>query len=146
MDGSGPRGGYASIAFPQWLSRLFSPAAKRRHSSRKAKKPSDAVLRCAAGLTAAGQSLPGPRTAIEAAIGAARQQTKTSMAIIGTFTAADNCYTGSVRTLTLNVKVKFVATEKDNDKAPDFRIFSGATECGAVWKSRHPRGDRPGRL
>jgi uncharacterized protein (DUF736 family) len=142
MDRSGPRGGYASIAFPQWLSRLFSPAAKRRHSSRKAKKPSDAVLRCAAGLTAAGQSLPGPRTAIEAAIGAARQQTKTSMAIIGTFTAADNCYTGSVRTLTLNVKVKFVATEKDNDKAPDFRIFSGATECGAVWKKTVRDSDR----
>ena len=30
----------ASIAFPQQLLRLFSPAAKRRHSSRKTKKPS----------------------------------------------------------------------------------------------------------
>jgi uncharacterized protein (DUF736 family) len=138
----GPRDGCASIAFPQRLGRLFSPAAKRRHSARKAKKPSDAVLRCAAGLTAAGQSLPGPRTAIEAAIGAARQQTETSMAIIGTFTAADNGYTGSVKTLTLNVKVKFVATEKDNDKAPDFRIFSGVTECGAVWKKTVRDSDR----
>ena len=40
------------------------------------------------------------------------------MATIGTFTAADNGYTGSVKTLTLNVKAKFVATEKENDKAP----------------------------
>ena len=46
------------------------------------------------------------------------------MATIGTFTAADNGYTGSVKTLTLNVKAKFVATEKENDKAPDFRILS----------------------
>ena len=56
------------------------------------------------------------------------------MATIGTFTAADNGYAGSVKTLTLNVKAKFVATEKDNDKAPDYRIFAGATEFGAAWK------------
>ena len=56
------------------------------------------------------------------------------MAIIGTFTASDNGYTGSVKTLTLNVKAKFVATEKDNDKAPDYRIFAGSTEFGAAWK------------
>ena len=56
------------------------------------------------------------------------------MATIGTFTAADNGYTGSVKTLTLNVKAKFVATEKENEKAPDYRIFAGATEFGAAWK------------
>jgi uncharacterized protein (DUF736 family) len=66
---------------------------------------------------------------------AARQQRTTAMATIGTFTAADNGYTGSVKTLTLNVKAKFVATEKDNDKAPDFRIFASSTvEFGAAWK------------
>jgi hypothetical protein len=37
MDGSGPKAGFASIAFPQRLRRLFSPAAKRRHSSRDKK-------------------------------------------------------------------------------------------------------------
>jgi hypothetical protein len=46
------------------------------------------------------------------------------MATIGTFTAADNGYTGSVKTLTINVKAKFVATEKENDKAPDYRILA----------------------
>jgi len=59
---------------------------------------------------------------------AARQQRKTTMATIGTFTAADNGYTGSVKTLTLNVKAKFVATEKENDKAPDYRIFAGSND------------------
>ena len=34
------------------------------------------------------------------------------MAIIGTFTVADNGYTGSVRTLTLNVRAKFVAISR----------------------------------
>src|SRR5580700_4997941 len=70
----------------------FFPLPRSGGIPREAKKPSTAVLRCAAGLTAAGRSLPGPRTAIEAAMGAARQQRKTTMATIGTFTAADNGY------------------------------------------------------
>jgi len=65
---------------------------------------------------------------------AARQQTETTMATIGSFTASDNGYTGSVKTLTLNFRAKFVPTEKDNDKAPDYRIIAGAIECGAAWK------------
>ena len=56
------------------------------------------------------------------------------MSTIGTFTASDNGYTGSIKTLTLNVKAKFVASEKDHEKAPDYRIFAGATEFGAAWK------------
>jgi uncharacterized protein (DUF736 family) len=32
------------------------------------------------------------------------------MSTIGTFTASDNGYTGSIKTLTLNVKAKFVAS------------------------------------
>ncbi len=56
------------------------------------------------------------------------------MATIGTFTASDNGYTGAIKTLTLNIKAKLVASEKDNDKAPDYRIFAGATEFGAAWK------------
>jgi uncharacterized protein (DUF736 family) len=126
------RNGYAS----------FFPLPRRGGIPREAKKPSTAVLRCAAGLTAAGRSLPGPRTAIEAAMVAARQQTETTMATIGTFTAADNGYTGSVKTLTLNVKAKFVATDKDNDKAPDYRIIAGATEFGAAWKKTAQNSER----
>ncbi len=50
------------------------------------------------------------------------------MATIGTFTASDNGYNGLIKTLTLNIKVKFAASEKDNDKAPDYRVFAGATD------------------
>ena len=64
------------------------------------------------------------------------------MATIGTFTASNNGFTGSVKTLTLNVKATFVASEKDNDKAPDYRIRSGATEFGAAWKKTARESDR----
>ncbi len=64
------------------------------------------------------------------------------MATIGTFTASDNGYTGSIKTLTLNIKAKFAASEKDNDKAPDYRIFAGATEFGAAWKKTVRDSDR----
>ncbi|MGJ4923679.1 DUF736 domain-containing protein [Bradyrhizobium sp. HKCCYLRH2015] len=64
------------------------------------------------------------------------------MATIGTFTASDNGYTGSIKTLTLNIKAKFVATEKDNDKAPDYRIWAGTIEFGAAWKKTARDSDR----
>jgi uncharacterized protein (DUF736 family) len=58
------------------------------------------------------------------------------MATIGTFTKTeDGSYTGAIKTLTLNVKAaQFRPADKENDKAPDFRIFSGQTEFGAAWK------------
>ena len=61
----------------------------------------------------------------------------TTMATIGTFTKNENGvgFTGAVKTLTLNVKAaQLRANEKTDDKAPDFRIFSGQTEFGAAWK------------
>jgi uncharacterized protein (DUF736 family) len=57
------------------------------------------------------------------------------MAQIGTFTRSDNgSFTGAIRTLNLNVKVSLRPSEKDNDKAPDYRLFAGTIECGAAWK------------
>jgi len=58
------------------------------------------------------------------------------MATIGTFhKSADGSYTGAIKTLTLNVKnATLRPNEKTDDKAPDFRIFAGATEFGAAWK------------
>ena len=56
------------------------------------------------------------------------------MATIGTFTKTENGYTGSVKTLTLNVKAKITPAEGENERGPDFRIFAGATEFGAAWK------------
>ena len=59
------------------------------------------------------------------------------MATIGTFTAQGDGYTGSIKTLTLNVKQAVLRpNEKTDDKAPDFRIFSGQTEFGAAWKRK----------
>ena len=55
------------------------------------------------------------------------------MATIGTFTKSENGFSGQIKTITLNVKAKFVPAEKDNDKAPDYRIFAGQTELGAAW-------------
>ena len=57
------------------------------------------------------------------------------MATIGTFTKTENGFTGTIKTLSLNVKtVKFVPAEGDSERGPDFRIFAGATDFGAAWK------------
>ena len=64
------------------------------------------------------------------------------MATIGTFTASDDGYTGMIKTVTLSIKAKFQASAKDNNKAPDYRIFAGATEFGAAWKKTARDNDR----
>ncbi len=66
------------------------------------------------------------------------------MATIGTFTKNENGagYTGSVKTLTLNVKAKLVPADKENDRAPDFRIFAGSTEFGAAWRKTAKETER----
>ncbi|MES2033709.1 MAG: DUF736 domain-containing protein [Pseudomonadota bacterium] len=59
------------------------------------------------------------------------------MATIGTFTkSADGSYRGSIKTLTLDVKTAVIRPEpaSENEKAPQYRIFSGQTEFGAAWK------------
>lgn len=58
------------------------------------------------------------------------------MATIGTFQKDDHGhFYGAIKTLTLNVKMAQVRkVEKDNDKAPDFRLFADQTEFGAAWK------------
>jgi uncharacterized protein (DUF736 family) len=134
----------ASIAFPQRPRRLFSPAAKRRHSSRKTKKPAFAVLRWRCGLEGCGPIAPRAKDRHRGCDGRGpnNRQTEITMATIGTFTASDNGYTGSIKTLTLNIKAKFAASEKDDDKAPDYRIFAGATEFGAAWKKTARDSDR----
>jgi len=62
------------------------------------------------------------------------------MATIGSFTKTDTGFSGSVKTLTLNVKATFRADDKENDKAPDYRIFAGTTEFGAAWKKTSREG------
>jgi uncharacterized protein (DUF736 family) len=64
------------------------------------------------------------------------------MANIGNFTAQKDSFTGTVRTLTLNVKVKIVPNTKESENAPDYRIVAGTYEIGAAWK-KVSKADRP---
>ena len=72
------------------------------------------------------------------------------MATIGTFTASNNGFTGSVKTLTLNVKATFVATEKENDSVRfrmAARVGAALTEARgdpsaiSSWSTRSVRND-----
>ena len=88
------------------------------------------------GPLAASPAVSVPCHVIEAAIGAARSSRRPLMATIGNFTKSGDRYTGAVRTLTLNVKAQIAPAEKDNDKAPDYRVFAGPL-------SSAPAGKRP---
>lgn len=64
------------------------------------------------------------------------------MAQIGSFTRGENgSLNGTIKTLTLNVKAVIRPADKDNDKAPDYRVFAGPVEFGAAWK-KTSREDR----
>ncbi|MCQ4321551.1 DUF736 domain-containing protein [Stutzerimonas stutzeri] len=57
------------------------------------------------------------------------------MANIGTFTADKDGFTGTLRTLTLNVKDKLVPNDKgDTENAPDFRLQAAGHDIGAGWR------------
>jgi uncharacterized protein (DUF736 family) len=58
------------------------------------------------------------------------------MAQIGTFTRGeDGSYTGTIKTLSLNIKARCVPAEpSQNEKAPDLRVLAGNVEIGAGWK------------
>ena len=65
------------------------------------------------------------------------------MAIIGTFKKTDDGYSGTIRTMTINVKARLVANDKNgNDKAPDFKVVAGERELGAAWKAK-TKGEEP---
>ena len=57
------------------------------------------------------------------------------MPVIGTFKPDKDGYAGSIRTLTLNAKVRIVANDsKHAAGAPDFRVLAGVSEIGAAWR------------
>ena len=65
------------------------------------------------------------------------------MATIGSFTASKDGFTGTIRTMTINVKVKIVINQnKMSDSAPDYRVYAGQSELGAAWKAQ-TKGDEP---
>ena len=55
------------------------------------------------------------------------------MATIGTFSKSETGYTGSIKTLNLNVKANIVPTEANSERSPNYRIFAGNVEIGAGW-------------
>ena len=65
------------------------------------------------------------------------------MACIGTFTAQKNGFTGSVRTLMLDISVRLIPNDKASDNAPDFRVETdGGLDIGGAWK-RISQSERP---
>jgi uncharacterized protein (DUF736 family) len=62
------------------------------------------------------------------------------MATIGTFTASEAGYSGSIRTLALNVKAKISPVENPGDKGPQYKIFAGNVELGAAWRKTSAEG------
>jgi len=65
------------------------------------------------------------------------------MATIGTFTAGKDGYTGTIRTLTVNIKARIVANDaRKSAGAPDFRIYAGRAELGVAWKASSSGGEK----
>lgn len=66
------------------------------------------------------------------------------MAQMGTFTAKDGSYTGTIRTMTINVKARLVPNrDKGSNGAPDFRLYAGGAELGAAWRQESKQGETP---
>lgn len=58
--------------------------------------------------------------------------------IIGTFTLAkDGGWTGTIRTLTLNAKLRLAPNDnRETETAPAFRVFAGLSRIGDAWEAR----------
>lgn len=62
------------------------------------------------------------------------------MATIGAFTSTENGFSGSIRTLALDVKARIARVESPSDKGPHFRIYAGNVELGAAWQKTSEQG------
>ncbi|MGF9567190.1 DUF736 domain-containing protein [Neorhizobium sp. BT27B] len=62
------------------------------------------------------------------------------MATIGTFTSEKNGFTGSIRTLALNVKARITRVENPSEKGPLLRVYAGPIELGAAWQKTSGEG------
>jgi len=66
------------------------------------------------------------------------------MAQIGAFTLKDGKYTGTIRTMTINVKDQLVPNKtKAKDGAPNYRLYAGVAELGAAWRQDSKDGETP---
>lgn len=66
------------------------------------------------------------------------------MAVIGTFVPTrEGGWVGNIRTLLIDVKVRFVPNDNQaNEAAPAFRVLAGESEIGAAWRKRSA-GEQP---
>jgi uncharacterized protein (DUF736 family) len=66
------------------------------------------------------------------------------MAQIGTFIPASNGgWSGSIRTLTIDAKVRFVPNDnRENENAPAFRLLIGQSRIGDAWAAKSS-GENP---
>lgn len=66
------------------------------------------------------------------------------MAVIGTFTPAkDGGWAGTIRTLTIDAKVRLVPNDdRTSTKAPAFRVLVGNSRIGEAWEAK-TRGIAP---
>lgn len=60
------------------------------------------------------------------------------MAVIGTLTPAkDGGWVGTIRTLTIDAKVRLVPNDdRTSKKAPAFRVFVGNSRIGEAWEAK----------
>lgn len=60
------------------------------------------------------------------------------MAVIGTFTPAkDGGWVGTIRTLTIDAKVRLVPNDdRTSKKAPAFRMLVGNSRIGEAWEAK----------
>ena len=65
------------------------------------------------------------------------------MATIGTFSQKDGKWTGTIRTMTINVKAQMVPVAEKAEGGPDYRIFAGGAELGAAWREESKDGETP---
>lgn len=65
------------------------------------------------------------------------------MAQIGAFTMKDGAWTGTIRTMTINVKAQLVPNKEKANGAPDFRLYAGGAELGAAWRQDSKDGETP---
>ncbi len=65
------------------------------------------------------------------------------MAQIGAFTMKDGTWTGTIRTMTINVKAQLVPNKEKANGAPDYRLYAGGAELGAAWQQESKDGETP---
>ena len=56
------------------------------------------------------------------------------MAIIGTFIASGEGFTGKLRTLALDAEVRIEPVPTPSERGPDYRLMVDGAEFGAGWK------------